>query len=59
MTCLNMEDYNKRDWFKALGCPYTIPVVCKRINAEGYPTLEQILELQNDYGYESPYPNEL
>lgn len=49
---LYIEDYNKRDWFKALGCPYTIPVVCSRINGVGYPTLEQLLELQNDYGYE-------
>lgn len=49
---LYMADYTKRDWFKELGCAYTIPVVCSRINSEGYPTLEQVLELQNDYGYE-------
>ena len=49
---LYMADYTKKDWFKALGCAYTIPVVCSRINSEGYPTLEQVLELQNDYGYE-------
>lgn len=49
---LYMADYTKRDWFKELGCAYTIPVVCSRINSDGYPTLEQVLELQNDYGYE-------
>ena len=49
---LYMADYTKRDWFKELGCAYTIPVVCSRINSEGYPTLEQVLELQNNYGYE-------
>ena len=49
---LYMADYTKKDWFKELGCAYTIPVVCSRINSEGYPTLEQVLELQNDYGYE-------
>ena len=49
---LYMADYTKKDWFKALGCAYTIPVVCSRINSDGYPTLEQVLELQNDYGYE-------
>ena len=49
---LYMADYTKKDWFKELGCAYTIPVVCSRINSDGYPTLEQVLELQNDYGYE-------
>ena len=49
---LYMADYTKKDWFKALGCAYTIPVVCSRINSDGYPTLEQVLELQNNYGYE-------
>ena len=49
---LYMADYTKKDWFKELGCAYTIPVVCSRINSDGYPTLEQVLELQNNYGYE-------
>ena len=49
---LYMADYTKKDWFKELGCAYTIPVVCSRINSDSYPTLEQVLELQNDYGYE-------
>ena len=49
---LYMADYTKKDWFKELGCAYTIPVVCSRINSDSYPTLEQVLELQNDYRYE-------